>query len=92
METSSTSIEVFRNNGSRRYGMCFSTANIIQAPLSSLVESIGILRGRPHYHEIEGTGGGSVREREDNGGGLEVLIRIIGGAEVSIMHIFSAKP
>ena len=54
--------EGFRNNVSRRYGMCFSTANIIQAPLSALLEYIGILRGRPHYHEIDGTCGGSVKE------------------------------
>jgi len=81
METSSTSTEGFRNNGSRRYGMRFSAANIIQAPLSALLEYTGILRGRPHYHEIEGTGGGSVRERADDGGGAEVSIRIIGAGE-----------
>ena len=82
METSSTSIEGFRNNGSRRYGMCFSTTNVIQVPLSALLEYTRILRGRPHYHEIEGTGGGSVRDREDDGG----------RAEFSIRHIFSTKP
>lgn len=81
METSSTSTEGFRNNGSRRYGMRFSAANVIQAPLSALLEYTGILRGRPHYHEIEGTGGGSVRERADDGGGAEVSIRIIGAGE-----------
>jgi hypothetical protein len=61
--------------------MRFSAANIIQAPLSALLEYTGILRGRPHYHEIEGTGGGSVRERADDGGGAEVSIRIIGAGE-----------
>lgn len=81
METSSTSTEGFRNNGSRRYGMRFSAANIIQAPLSALLEYTGILRGRPHYHEIEGTGGGSIRERADDGSGAEVSIRIIGAGE-----------
>ena len=85
------SSEGFRNNGSRRYGMCFSTANLIQAPLSALLEYTGILRGRPHYHEIEGIGGGFVRERADDGGGLEVSIRIIGGAKVSIRYNFSTK-
>ena len=85
-------IEGFRNNGSRIYGMCFSTTNVIQAPLSALLEYIGILRGWPHYHEIEGAGGGSIREREDNGGGPEISIRIIGGDEVSIRHNFSTKP
>ena len=92
METSSTSTEGFRNNGSRRYGMRFSTANVIQAALSALLDYIGILRGRPHYHEIEGTYGGSNREREDDGSGHEVSIRIIGGDKVSIRHNFSAKP
>ena len=91
METSSTSIEVFRNNGSRRYGMRFSTANVIQAPLSAMLEYTGILRGRPHYHKIEGTGGGSVRERADDGDEAGVSIRKIGGGEVLIRHNFSAK-
>ena len=62
METSSTSTEEFKNTGSRRYGMCFSTVNVIQVPLYALLEYTGILRGRPHYHEIEGTGGGSVKD------------------------------
>ena len=75
MEITSTSTEGFKNNGSRRYGMHFSIANIIQVPLFVLLEYTRILRGKPHYHEIEGTGGGSVREREDDGGGLKVLFR-----------------
>ena len=91
METS-TSTKGFRNNGSRIYGMLLSTANVIQVPLSALLEYIGILRGRPHYQEIEGIGGGSVREREDGGGGTKVSIIIIGGFEVSIRHNFSTKP
>ena len=92
METSSTSTEWFRNNGSRRYGMCFSTANVIQAPLSALLEYTGILRGQPNYYEIEGTGGGSVRERAGDFDGPKVSIRIIGGADISIRHNFFAKP
>ena len=86
------STEGFRNNGSRRYGMRFSTTNVIQVPLSPLLEYTGILRGRPHYHEIEGTGGGFVRERADDGGGAEVSIKIIGGMKVPIRHNVFAKP
>ena len=62
METYSTSTEGFRNNGSRKYGMRFSTTNIIQASLSTMLEYTGILRGRPNYHEIDGTGWGSIKE------------------------------
>ena len=62
METYSTSTGGFRNNGSRKYGMLFSTANIIQAPLSTLLEYTVILMGWPHYHEIDVIGGGSVKE------------------------------
>ena len=56
------SIEGFRNNGSRKYGMLLSTANVIQEPLSTLLEYTVILRGRPNYHEIYGTGGGSAKD------------------------------
>ena len=62
METYSTSTEGFRNNGSRKYGILLSTTNLIQAPLSYLLEYTGILRDRPYYHEIDGTGGGSIKE------------------------------
>ena len=62
MENSSKSTEGFRNNGSRIYGMHFSIANEIQAPLYALLEYTRILRGRPHYHEIDGTGGASIKE------------------------------
>ena len=86
------STEGFRNNDSRRYGLCFSLENVIWAPLSTLLEYTGIFKGRPHYHEIQGTGGGSVREREDNGGGPEVSIRINCGAKVLIRYNFSTKP
>ena len=61
METSNTRTEGFSNNVSIRYGMCFSTVNVIQVPLSTLLEYTGILRGRPNYHEIDGTSGGSVK-------------------------------
>ena len=58
------STEGFRNNGPRRYGMRFSTANVIRAPLSALLEYTGILRDQPHYHEIDVTGGGYVKEND----------------------------
>lgn len=87
METSGGNTEGgFRSNGTRRYGMTFSAANLIQAPLSAFLEYSGLLRGRSHHHDSEATtvltaGGGSFRDRADNGGGAEVSIRIIGAGE-----------
>uniref|UniRef100_A0A0D6R239 RING-type domain-containing protein n=1 Tax=Araucaria cunninghamii TaxID=56994 RepID=A0A0D6R239_ARACU len=86
METSGGNTEGFRSNGSsRRYGVHFSAANIIQAPLSALLEYSGLLRGRSQHHDSEATAGltsgGSLRDRGDDGGGAEVSIRIIGAGE-----------
>ncbi|KAH9310358.1 hypothetical protein KI387_025393, partial [Taxus chinensis] len=87
METSGGNTEGgLRSNGTRRYGMHFSAANIIQAPLTALLEYSGLLRGRSHHHESEAAtgliaGGGSFRDRVDDGGGAEVSIRIIGAGE-----------
>ncbi|KAF6172629.1 hypothetical protein GIB67_041952 [Kingdonia uniflora] len=60
METSSSNSDLFRNSlgissgsGSRRYGMQLTAANIIQAPLSALLEYSGILRPRSSHSETE---------------------------------------
>eukprot|EP00252_Welwitschia_mirabilis_P004037 TRINITY_DN1418_c0_g1_i4.p1 TRINITY_DN1418_c0_g1~~TRINITY_DN1418_c0_g1_i4.p1 ORF type:complete len:320 (-),score=25.95 TRINITY_DN1418_c0_g1_i4:954-1913(-) len=81
MDSSGTAPDGFGNSGTRRHGMRFSAINIIQAPISSLLEYTGIIRGQSHHHEA-GTAGNS-RERNDDGasGGAEVSIRIIGASE-----------
>eukprot|EP00252_Welwitschia_mirabilis_P004039 TRINITY_DN1418_c0_g1_i6.p1 TRINITY_DN1418_c0_g1~~TRINITY_DN1418_c0_g1_i6.p1 ORF type:complete len:364 (-),score=51.40 TRINITY_DN1418_c0_g1_i6:89-1180(-) len=81
MDSSGMPSDGFRNNGTRRYSMRFNVMNIIQAPLSSLLEYTGIIRGHSHHHEGEASG--SSRERGDDvgGGGAEVSIRIIGTSE-----------
>ena len=76
---------------SRRFGL-LSASNIIQAPLSALLEYSGILRGRSNHQETEGLIGGRVSGFRDhlpaqldepaavsNDG--EVSIRIIGATE-----------
>ncbi|KAI4355956.1 hypothetical protein L6164_000012 [Bauhinia variegata] len=57
MEASSANPDMFRTpsgtSNSRRYGI-FSASNIIQAPLSVLLEYSGILRSRSNHQENEG--------------------------------------
>ncbi|CAN6469523.1 unnamed protein product [Victoria cruziana] len=88
-----SSPEVHRS--SRRFGVPFSPANFIQAPLSALIEYSGIFRGRSVHHEAEPLvteGAAAVdasvsgfRERFEEAasgaGGAEVSIRIIGVGE-----------
>ncbi|XP_077215001.1 uncharacterized protein LOC143849723 isoform X2 [Tasmannia lanceolata] len=93
MESSSTNSDPYRNsspgNSSRRYGIQFSAANFIQAPLSALLEYSGILRTRPNHQENESLINGGIGDgfrdqfqtRSDDSGpgnGGEVSIRIIG--------------
>lgn len=97
METSNSSTDSYRNssssssNNSRRFGMQFSAANFIQAPLSALLEYSGVLRTRSSHQESESLINGSptsvFRERNQNrlddsigpvSGDGEVSIRIIG--------------
>ncbi|KAJ4976671.1 hypothetical protein NE237_001777 [Protea cynaroides] len=59
MESSGNSFDLYRNflgssSNLRRYGMHFSAANFIQAPLSALFEYYGILRTRTNHQETEG--------------------------------------
>lgn len=72
---------------SRRYGL-LSASNIIQAPLSTLLEYSNLFRGRSNHQETDGLVGGRVssgfRQHEEsaavsNNG--EVSIRIIGAGE-----------
>ncbi|KAK1285915.1 hypothetical protein QJS10_CPB20g00053 [Acorus calamus] len=72
--------------GTRRYGMQFSASNVIQAPLTALLEYSGILRSRSNPAEEErllggGSGGGLAAASDGGGGGGEVSIRIIGGGD-----------
>ncbi|KAK1265326.1 RING-H2 finger protein ATL30 [Acorus gramineus] len=72
--------------GTRRYGMQFSASNVIQAPLTALLEYSGILRSRSNHAEEEpliggGSGGGLGAASDGRGGGGEVSIRIIGGGD-----------
>ncbi|KAI3993714.1 hypothetical protein MKX01_002727 [Papaver californicum] len=97
METSSSSTDSYRNSSSsssnniRRFGMQFSAANFIQAPLSALLEYSGVLRTRSSHQESESLINGSptsvFRERSQNrlddsigpvSSDGEVSIRIIG--------------
>ncbi|PON46171.1 Cdk-activating kinase assembly factor [Trema orientale] len=76
---------------SRRFGL-LSASNIIQAPLSALLEYSGILRGRSSHQETEGLIAGRVSGFRDHlrgqldeaaaaGNDGEVSIRIIGATE-----------
>ncbi|PON38433.1 Cdk-activating kinase assembly factor [Parasponia andersonii] len=76
---------------SRRFGL-LSASNIIQAPLSALLEYSGILRGRSSHQETEGLIAGRVSGFRDHlrgqldeaaaaGNEGEVSIRIIGATE-----------
>ncbi|XP_034693306.1 RING finger and transmembrane domain-containing protein 2 [Vitis riparia] len=74
------------NGNSRRYGMQLSASNIIQAPLSALLEYSGLLRGRSSHQETESFINGSgfrdrVEESAPVSNGGEVSIRIIGAGE-----------
>nr|CAN82461.1 hypothetical protein VITISV_005516 [Vitis vinifera] len=74
------------NGNSRRYGMQLSASNIIQAPLSALLEYSGLLRGRSSHQETESLIYGSgfrdrVEESAPVSNGGEVSIRIIGAGE-----------
>ncbi|CAN6467551.1 unnamed protein product [Victoria cruziana] len=94
--------ESFRSSGglvSRRYGVNFSTANFIQAPLSALLEYSGIFRGRSGHQDAEPlvASGGSVSglrqqtdESENGGSGAEVSIRIIGAGEQEHVRVSAA--
>ncbi|KAF8394791.1 hypothetical protein HHK36_018727 [Tetracentron sinense] len=97
MESSGSNRDSSASTNARRYGMHFSAAtNIIQAPLSALLEYSGILRtSSSHQEEIEGSVTGRFRDRIQNrfgdsaaaaaaaagGGGEEVSIRIIATGE-----------
>lgn len=94
MEASGGNSDAYRSSSSisRRYGL-LSASNIIQAPLSTLLEYSNLLRGRSNHHETEGLVAGRAsagfRDRlhsqlhepaaVTNGG--EVSIRIIGAGE-----------
>uniref|UniRef100_A0A803QBJ8 RING-type domain-containing protein n=1 Tax=Cannabis sativa TaxID=3483 RepID=A0A803QBJ8_CANSA len=80
-----------RFRSSRRFGL-LSASNIIQAPLSALLEYSGILRSRSNYQESEGLISGRVSGFRDHLHGQldepatasndgEVSIRIIGATE-----------
>ncbi|PQQ09433.1 RING finger and transmembrane domain-containing protein 1 [Prunus yedoensis var. nudiflora] len=96
MEAPGGHLDSFRaasgNSSSRRYGM-LSASNIIQAPLSALLEYSGLLRGRSNHQEAEslinGRSAAAFRDHHrsqldqspttSNDG--EVSIRIIGAGE-----------
>ncbi|OAY66842.1 RING finger and transmembrane domain-containing protein 2 [Ananas comosus] len=95
MEPSGGNSDPYRNpssdaadGSSRRYRVQFSASNLIQAPLSALLEYSGILRTRSSHSE---GGEGFVARLDDSaarrgagvggGGGGEVAIRIIGAGE-----------
>lgn len=90
MEASGNSTDAYRgssgtsSSNSRRYGM-FSASNIIQAPISTLLEYSGLLRTRSSHHESESLIGSGVNTRIDastvNANNGEVAIRIIGAGE-----------
>lgn len=93
-------------SSSRSYGIQFSASNLLQAPISALLEYSGILRPRSGYPENEGLAdGGAVssglRERilgrSDGGvvpssGGGEVSIRIIGSSEQDNVRVGTGPP
>ncbi|XP_043697992.1 RING finger and transmembrane domain-containing protein 2-like isoform X1 [Telopea speciosissima] len=109
METSGNSPDPYRNSSnsnsnSRRYGMQFSAANFIQAPLSALLEYSGIFRTRSNHQETEGLINGGVssgfrdhiQNRLDDppaaGSGGEVSIRIIGAGEQEHVRLGTSLP
>ncbi|XP_031271590.1 RING finger and transmembrane domain-containing protein 2 isoform X1 [Pistacia vera] len=97
MEASGTNPDAYRgtsgtSSNSRRYGM-FSASNIIQAPISTLLEYSGLLRTRPSYQESESLINAGVSSSHINNHNRlddptvnsinngEVSIRIIGAGE-----------
>ncbi|KAJ4980073.1 hypothetical protein NE237_010853 [Protea cynaroides] len=109
MESSGSNSDPYRNSSGsnsnlRRYGMHFSAANFIQAPLSALLEYSGILRTRSNHQETEGLINGGVnsgfpdhiQSRLDNpavgSSGGEVSIRIIGAGEQEPVRLGTSLP
>ncbi|MQM13452.1 hypothetical protein Taro_046374 [Colocasia esculenta] len=119
METSSTGPDQYRSpsvgggasgNGgtsSRRYGVQLSASNLLQAPISALLEYSGILRPRAGYPENENLiGGGGVgapglrdhaSSRLDDAavsssGDGEVSIRIIGAGDQDGIRVGAGPP
>ncbi|CAN7114001.1 unnamed protein product [Brassica rapa subsp. narinosa] len=86
METSSTNNDTFRGSP-RRNSSILSASNLIQAPISTLLEYSGLFRPRPTSptHEASETATlvstGSDDSPGINSNGGEVAIRIIGNAE-----------
>jgi len=89
MEASGNNSDPYRgssgtSSNSRRYGM-FSASNLIQAPISTLLEYSGLLRTRSSHHEFESLINTGVHTRLDgstvNNNNGEVAIRIIGAGE-----------
>ncbi|KAH8936023.1 hypothetical protein BDL97_17G061900 [Sphagnum fallax] len=81
---------------SRRFGMHLSSANVLPAPFSAMLELTGLIRGRSQYYHVEEEEGEeAMTESLDqslefgssrfggmmDGGGAEVSIRIFGGDE-----------
>ncbi|ERN04265.1 hypothetical protein AMTR_s00077p00163180 [Amborella trichopoda] len=90
METSGTGTENLRGNtNTRRYGMNFSASNLIQSPLSALLEYSGILRGR-QSHQESGENLAGIISRSEDSSGAEVSIRIIGAGEQEHLRSGSA--
>ncbi|OWM67029.1 RING finger and transmembrane domain-containing protein 2 isoform X2 [Punica granatum] len=86
---SATGIGSSGTSNFRRYGI-LSASNIIQAPISTLLEYSGLLRTRPNHPEVEPLFSGSatsgvvhsrVEDTSLSGGDGEVSIRIIGAGE-----------
>lgn len=79
--------------GRSRYGLPFSAAGLIQAPLTSFLEYAGVIRtGRSSHPEAEVLVEDHAADREDGGGGGgggggEVSIRIIGAGEPAAMVV-----
>ncbi|KAJ0260767.1 hypothetical protein HA466_0040240 [Hirschfeldia incana] len=92
METSSTSNDsttTFRGGSPRRNSSILSASNLIQAPISTLLEYSGLFRPRPTSPNQDSETTSLVSSSDDsppttmisNGGGGEVAIRIIGNEE-----------
>ncbi|CAA6661892.1 unnamed protein product [Spirodela intermedia] len=73
-------------SSSRSYGIQFLASNLLQAPLSALLEYSGILRPRSGYSENEGLAGAP------SSGGGEVSIRIIGSSEQDNIRVGTGPP
>ncbi|CAF1696996.1 hypothetical protein YC2023_034356 [Brassica napus] len=84
METSSTNNDTFRGSP-RRNSSILSASNLIQAPISTLLEYSGLFRPRTtsptHEAETLLSSDDSPGINSNGGGGGEVAIRIIGNAE-----------